>query len=59
FQLLDYQPKDMKPEIEENERGTKLTWKLDKCDPGEKYEFSYTIKGSGEYEREELEVIVK
>jgi hypothetical protein len=59
FQLLDYQPKGMKPEIEENERGTKLTWKLDKCDPGEKYEFSYTIKGSGEYEREELEVIVK
>jgi hypothetical protein len=59
FQLLDYQPKDMKPEIEENERGTKLIWKLDKCDPGEKYEFSYTIKGSGEYEREELEVIVK
>lgn len=59
FQLLDYEPKDMKPQIEESERGTVLTWNLDKCDPGEKVEFNYTIQGSGEYEREELEVIVK
>ena len=59
FQLLDYEPKDMKPDIEESERGTILIWKLDKCDPGEKVEFNYTIQGSGEYEREELEVVVK
>jgi len=56
---LDYEPKDIKPDIEETECGTLLTWKLDKAEPGEKIEFNYTIQGSGEYEREELEVIIK
>lgn len=58
FSLLDWNPKEQKPEIEETDRGTQLTWKLVKAEPGEKIKFNYTIKGSGDYEREELEVTV-
>ncbi|HUY01369.1 MAG TPA: hypothetical protein VMV49_17540 [Candidatus Deferrimicrobium sp.] len=58
FSLLDWNPKDLKPEMQETAKGTQLIWKISKADPGEKIQFSYTIKGSGEYEREELEVIV-
>ncbi len=58
FSLLDWNPKEYNPETEETDRGTQLTWKLAKAEPGEKIKFSYTIKGSGDYEREELEVIV-
>ncbi len=58
FTLLDWNPKEFKPETQDIAKGTQLIWKIDKAEPGEKIKFSYTIKGSGEYEREELEVLV-
>ncbi|MFX1295130.1 MAG: hypothetical protein ACFFD2_09805 [Promethearchaeota archaeon] len=56
FSLLDWNPKDMVPERQETERGTILIWKIDSAEPGKLIKFSYTIKGTGEYVREELEV---
>ncbi|MHA1129647.1 MAG: hypothetical protein ACTSRC_07915 [Candidatus Helarchaeota archaeon] len=58
FSLLDWNPKEFAPQTQETERGTVLTWKIDKAEPGQRVKFSYTIKGTGDYEREELEVIV-
>ncbi len=58
FNLLDWNPKEFKPDTQDAPKGIKLTWKIPKADPGEKIKFSYTIKGSGEYTREELEVVV-
>ncbi len=58
FNLLDWNPKEFKPEIQQIAKGTQLIWKIAQADAGEKIEFNYTIKGTGEYEREELEVIV-
>ncbi|MFX1296169.1 MAG: hypothetical protein ACFFD2_15130 [Promethearchaeota archaeon] len=58
FSLLDWNPKDPSPQTQDTEKGTLLTWKLEKAEPSEKIKFSYTIKGTGEYEREELEVHV-
>ncbi|MHA1264058.1 MAG: hypothetical protein ACTSRS_02385 [Candidatus Helarchaeota archaeon] len=58
FTLLDWNPKEFKPETVETEQGTQLIWKISKAAPGEKIKFSYTIKGTGDYERVELEVIV-
>lgn len=58
FSLLDWNPKEFKPETQETDRGTQLTWAIDKAEPGQKIKFSYTIKGTGDYEREELEVTV-
>jgi hypothetical protein len=58
FQLLDWNPKEFSPATEDTARGTVLTWKIDKADPGQRIKFSYTIRGTGDYEREELEVIV-
>lgn len=58
FNLLDWNPKEYQPETQESERGTILTWKIEKAEPGERIKFNYTIKGTGDYEREELEVIV-
>ncbi|TFG05230.1 MAG: hypothetical protein EU536_02670 [Promethearchaeota archaeon] len=58
FSLLDWNPKDFKPETSEIDKGTQLVWKIARAPPGEKIQFSYTIKGTGDYVREELEVIV-
>ena len=58
FSLLDWNPKDMTPMTTETVQGTVLAWKIDSAEPGQRIKFSYTIKGTGEYEREELEVIV-
>ncbi|NVM54639.1 MAG: hypothetical protein HWN66_13120 [Candidatus Helarchaeota archaeon] len=58
FSLLDWTPSEFKPETAEVDKGTQLVWKIEQAVPGEKIKFSYTIKGTGDYEREELEVIV-
>ena len=56
FQLLNWEPEDIKPEINDLEDGgTQLIWKFLTVEASKKLNFGYTIKGTGEYIAPELE----
>ncbi|MBD3226910.1 MAG: hypothetical protein GF329_01880 [Candidatus Lokiarchaeota archaeon] len=59
FELMNWEPEDIKPEIKEVEGGTSLIWRFAKVEANERLNLSYTIKGSGEYEAPELEYEVE
>ncbi len=59
FELLNWEPEDIKPEIRDLEEGTELIWKFSEVKPNEKLQLGYTIKGTGEYVAPELEVNVE
>ncbi|MHA1751695.1 MAG: hypothetical protein ACTSYZ_04940, partial [Candidatus Helarchaeota archaeon] len=59
FDLMSWEPEDIKPEIKDLEDGTELIWRFPLVQPNEKLNLGYTIKGTGEYVAPELEIEVK
>jgi len=59
FDLINWEPEDIKPEIKDLEEGTQLIWRFPLVQPNEKLNLGYTIKGKGEYIAPELEYQVE